>query len=976
MKDYGFGNTSQTVNTLGNGVQDLRDIGGLNSNLRSWYEGIGYISTKNIFEHGDLSPDNLRNAAKGLVSASVSASYSQSSYESNTSGTSSVAGNINVGKNFILQSDGDVTLVNQKINVGENFIVDAKNFEVRAGENTYKNDTKSSSAGGSVGYDIVNSHVIGGLNVSGGNSNTSSKYYDNSVINAGGTFQLTTKEDALFVGVNVTADKINFDIGKNLSIISLQDEYKSDGKNYGFGVNVSGKLEGTDFQTETARPSIGGNYGENHQDSKWVNNQTTILAENGGNIKVGETLTNIGAVIGSLNSDEKLSIEANKIVVENLKDHNEGSNYGIGLSGISLNDPKTIVPQTSLQYGSHDKQQDSNATFVNTEITEAGKKLNLEELGINTDINRAQVVTKDEVVEQIDTVLHTDLLNETTRNQVIKDLNGLVQLPADIVRAIQATTENEGSNFLDNLVGTLRNTDADMHNMFTMDKKYKELNKKEGLTSEERAYNSLILANESAEGLRDIYGIEKDVPITVLFADETKGQEAGAFYKEDGSLLIFLDPSVIDMSDSRQVFNGLMYEMNHYNPSNPYVYDKSEKDIEKGYKLEEDFTGIGRKPIIDSENRFYYEILKGSDVLGLGNLIYSEIDDKDLDNHMRDSDDSKFTRSYVNQYQRCYQGGSGASCYNRVDKNAKIAEKRVPKPSPQSCNKACQEKADLKRQQEFTNLMNKDVVLPKSTPELYDIVSSLAAENGQVFGYSTGMIKELGTPKTQYDIQNAVKAGILTTDEANTLGFFTGIAQTGSTLRDELQIPALVIYYSNFQYQQNIKGYEPGYVELDNGAKHYFDSEYYNKYVYEKSNTSFENSLIESSKINNLNNVGDTNVIKFPSKSEEFLNKALKQQELTSIPNGLKQKWVEDGFKYEIRIHDGNTVHTDAKSIYRVARQKIAQPGSQGSGWEYMDSNGNWYQESVLRQYYRDGSLNPRYNEEAARNTHIPVPSK
>ncbi|MDR2878918.1 MAG: hypothetical protein LBV03_03295, partial [Fusobacteriales bacterium] len=99
---------------------------------------------------------------------------------------------------------------------------------------------------------------------------------------------------------------------------------------------------------------------------------------------------------------------------------------------------------------------------MNTEITEAGKKLNLEELGINTDISKAQLVTKDKVVEQINTELHTDLLNETTRNQVIRDINGLVQLPADIVRAIQATTENEGSNFLDNLVGTLRNTDANL----------------------------------------------------------------------------------------------------------------------------------------------------------------------------------------------------------------------------------------------------------------------------------------------------------------------------------------------------------------------------------------------------------------------------------------------------------------------------------------------------------------------------------
>ncbi|MDR2880039.1 MAG: hypothetical protein LBV03_09010, partial [Fusobacteriales bacterium] len=67
------------------------------------------------------------------------------------------------------------------------------------------------------------------------------------------------------------------------------------------------------------------------------------------------------------------------------------------------------------------KEQSSNATFVNTEVTEAGKKLNLEELGINTDISKAQIVTKDEVTEQIDTNLHTDLLNTTTRQQLAED---------------------------------------------------------------------------------------------------------------------------------------------------------------------------------------------------------------------------------------------------------------------------------------------------------------------------------------------------------------------------------------------------------------------------------------------------------------------------------------------------------------------------------------------------------------------------
>jgi filamentous hemagglutinin len=151
-----------------------------------------------------------------------------------------------------------------------------------------------------------------------------------------------------------------------------------------------------------------------------VNNQTSIIAENGGNIKVGETLTNVGSVIGSLNEEKKLSIEAEKIEISNLEDYNRGENAGINVGGIGFNN-KAPIGQTEVQYGSHDKQQDSNATFVNTEVTEAGKKLNLEELGINTDISKSQIVTKDEVVEQVDTNLHTDLLNTTTRQQLAED---------------------------------------------------------------------------------------------------------------------------------------------------------------------------------------------------------------------------------------------------------------------------------------------------------------------------------------------------------------------------------------------------------------------------------------------------------------------------------------------------------------------------------------------------------------------------
>src|SRR5699024_1937452 len=114
-------------------------------------QGLGQIGGANTNPDKKAQANNIKTGkdglVKSLVSANASVNYNQSKYESNTSGTNSVEGNINVGKNFILQSNGDVTLINQKINVGENFVVDVNNFIVKAGENTYKNNTKSSSTG-------------------------------------------------------------------------------------------------------------------------------------------------------------------------------------------------------------------------------------------------------------------------------------------------------------------------------------------------------------------------------------------------------------------------------------------------------------------------------------------------------------------------------------------------------------------------------------------------------------------------------------------------------------------------------------------------------------------------------------------------------------------------------------------------------------------------------------------------------------
>ena len=66
--------------------------------------------------------------------------------------------------------------------------------------------------------------------------------------------------------------------------------------------------------------SVNGSKGSGEKD--WVNTQTSLIAKNGGKIDT-DSLTNIGAVIGSESEKEKLKISANKVVVKDLEDKNK-----------------------------------------------------------------------------------------------------------------------------------------------------------------------------------------------------------------------------------------------------------------------------------------------------------------------------------------------------------------------------------------------------------------------------------------------------------------------------------------------------------------------------------------------------------------------------------------------------------------------------------------------------------------------------
>ena len=102
--------------------------------------------------------------------------------------------------------------------------------------------------------------------------------------------------------------------------------------------------------------------------------------------------------------------------------------------------------------------------------------------------------------------------------------------------------------------------------------------------------------------------------------------------------------------------------------------------------------------------------------------------------------------------------------------------------------------------------------------------------------------------------------------------------------------------------------------------------------------------------------------------SDVILDSALKRQDLDKLPKNFKEKWTDGEYKYEVRAHPADPQYGKDGTIYRVSRQKP------GEGTEYMGHNGVWHHESTLKPTYRDGRPNPNYNEQAAKDTHIPAP--
>ena len=348
-----------------------------------YVNGAGFINTGNVTLTTG-SRNNLQNPEKGIIE---------------------VAGN-----NMNIKSkNGNISISGTDVKVGNDLDLSAKkDIVIKASEENYTSSGSSSQTGISLSANLEEGRIAD-LSVSqaGTRGRGNGTNYINSTVNVGGKLK-TNSENLTLSGANVEADKLDIK-AKNVVIESKQD--KSERKDSSYGGSFSIDL----VNPSSFSANINGSKGSGEKD--WVNKQSSLIAKNGGKIDT-DSLTNIGAVIGSESEKEKLKVLANKVVVKDLEDKNKYENIG---GGISFG---TDVPNVSIKHDKIDKKQINRASAINTDFEISGKKTSAEELGFNTDIDKAQEVTKDEE-RHLDSDLHTDLLGKDKQEE-LKKAGGII----------------------------------------------------------------------------------------------------------------------------------------------------------------------------------------------------------------------------------------------------------------------------------------------------------------------------------------------------------------------------------------------------------------------------------------------------------------------------------------------------------------------------------------------------------------------
>ncbi|MFA9441878.1 hemagglutinin repeat-containing protein, partial [Uliginosibacterium sp. sgz301328] len=283
--------------------------------------GVGAGTSTGVNETGNPMNSNGGNT---LIKATVSIGGSSNHSETHTASTTQGGATITAGGTATIIAtgsgakdadgkaiDGDINMRGATINATNVTLNAAHDLNAESVQNTATLDSQSqgNSAGIGVGFGLGGSQNGFTLELAAsqikGMENGQSVTQVNTHVNATGTLTITTGNDANIAGAQLTADRVEADIGHDLNIRSRQDTETYDARTESGGFQASLCIPPFCYGTTV---SASGNYSEGNTTSTFasVNEQSGIFAGDGGyDIKVkGNTDLQGGAIVSTATPDK------------------------------------------------------------------------------------------------------------------------------------------------------------------------------------------------------------------------------------------------------------------------------------------------------------------------------------------------------------------------------------------------------------------------------------------------------------------------------------------------------------------------------------------------------------------------------------------------------------------------------------------------------------------------------------------------
>ena len=336
------------------------------------------------------------------------------------------------GKNHGANS-GDIVVAGSSMKAGGDASLNAaRDILLTGAANTQKTTGSNSSSGGGVGVSFgvgqgsAGLSVFANVNAAKGKEKGDGTDWTETTLDSGGKVSLHSGQDALLTGAQVNGNQVTADIGRNLTITSLQNSNHYDSKQG--SVSAGGSFT---FGTMTGSGYVNFSQDKMHSTFNSVAEQSGIFAGKGGfDVTVGSHTQLNGGAIGSTATADKNSLDTGTLGYSNLTNK---ADYKVSHSGGGFSSSASFGAQAALSAastlmsgmsGSGHAQGTTQAAVSEGSITVRDKANSQDTGGLQRDVTQAN--------DAISPIFNKE--KEQNRLQAVQMVSDIGNQVADIVR--------------------------------------------------------------------------------------------------------------------------------------------------------------------------------------------------------------------------------------------------------------------------------------------------------------------------------------------------------------------------------------------------------------------------------------------------------------------------------------------------------------------------------------------------------------